>query len=260
MTSEAHVAEILLRRQRAGELEGAEREGVLAHTDRCAHCRARLSTLEEEQRAFERQIPFERFSAGVERAARESRRRAEPRARWLYPVMAAAAAVTLVTIAQPVMRSDDAAPRVSNRVKGGGAGIELRIAMGGGGPQRAATPDAPEPIIAGEHLRLAYRSGGHPYVTAVTVDAEGVVGPLHPEAGGSETVTGAGEALQYLPAFELTGRGPERVVLILSDAPLGFEDVRAAAEHAFEAAGRDVTRMGDLAVKGEQFHRTLLKQ
>jgi hypothetical protein len=73
-------------------------------------------------------------------------------------------------------------------------------------------------------------------------------------------VTGAAEALQYLPAFELTGRGPERVVVILSDAPLRYEEVRAAAERAFERAGRDVTRIGNLAIPGEQFHRTLLKQ
>jgi hypothetical protein len=259
MTSGAHVAGIVLRRVRAGELEGAEREGVLAHVQRCDECRSRLSALEDEQRAFEREISFERFSAGVQRAARDSRRRAEPRAKWLYPVMAAAATLAGVTIAQLVMRSDDHSLPGPNRVKGG-AGIELRIALRGAGPQRAASADAPEPIIPGEHLRLAYRSGGHRYVIAITVDAEGVVGPLHPEVGGSEPVIGAAEALQYLPAFELTGRGPERVVVILSDAPLRYEEVRAAAERAFERAGRDVTRMGDLAVAGEQFHRTLLKE
>jgi hypothetical protein len=36
--------------------------------------------------------------------------------------------------------------------------------------------------------------------------------------------------------------------------------VRAAAQRAFEGAGRDVTRMGDLPIAGEQFHRTLLKE
>ena len=259
MIAEAHLPEILLRKQRVGELNEAEKEGALSHLEQCAHCRARLSSLDEEQRAFEREISFERFSAGVERAARESRRASQPRPKWLYPVMAAAAAVTLFTLAQPVMDSDDRSPTQRNRLKGG-AGIELRIAAAGGGPQRTAPPDAPEPIVSGEHLRLAFRSGGHRYVMAITVDAEGVVGPLHPEVGGSESVSGAVEALQYLPAFELTGRGPERVVLILSDAPLAIEEVRGAAERAFEKAGRDVTRMGNLAVEGEQFHRTLLKQ
>ena len=259
MIAEAHLPEILLRKQRVGELNGAEQDGALSHLEQCAHCRARLSSLEEEQRAFEREISFERFSAGVERAARESRRVAQPRVKWLYPVMAAAAAVTIVTIAQPVIDSDDSSRTQRNRLKGG-AGIELRIAAAGGGPQRTATSEAAEPIVSGEHLRVGYRSGGHRYVIAITVDAEGVVGPLHPEVGGSESVSGAAESLQYLPAFELTGRGAERVMVILSDAPLALEEVRAAAERSFEKAGGDVTKMGNLAVEGEQFHRTLLKQ
>lgn len=260
MIAEAHLAEILLRRQRAGELEEPERIDVLAHLDRCGHCRGRLSAMEEEQRAFEREISFERFSAGVERAARESRRPTpSARAAWLYPAMAVAATLTVMVLAEPVSRLVEPKPRMANRVKGG-AGVDLRIAPAGGGPQRTATAEGAEPIIPGEHLRLMYRSGGRGYVMAVTVDEDGAVGPLHPEAGVSEPVTGAADALHYLPAFELTGRGAERVVVILSDGPLRFEEVRAAAESAFAAAGRDLTRMGDLPLEGEQFHRTLLKQ
>ena len=66
--------------------------------------------------------------------------------------------------------------------------------------------------------------------------------------------------MEYLPeSLEFTGHGAERVFVILSDQPLQMAEVLNAAERAFEASGRDVTKMRKLEVPGEQFARTLLK-
>ena len=85
-----HVAELRLRRFRLGELAGPDHEDIARHTTDCGPCRARLKSLDDEQRSFEREIPFERFAGGVERARRVPR---------VYPrrVWTAAAGVLVVS-------------------------------------------------------------------------------------------------------------------------------------------------------------------
>ena len=68
-----HIAELTLRRRRAGEALGAEAPAIEEHATACADCRARIRALDDEQRRFEDEISFDRFSAGVERAARSAR-------------------------------------------------------------------------------------------------------------------------------------------------------------------------------------------
>jgi hypothetical protein len=104
-----HVGELRLRRFRIGELAGAEREDVARHTAECGQCRARLRTLDDEQRQFERDIPFDRFAGGVERAQRVPR--ARPRRVWTLGAVTLAAAAGLVLVAGKV-------PSGSNRLKG----------------------------------------------------------------------------------------------------------------------------------------------
>jgi ferric-dicitrate binding protein FerR (iron transport regulator) len=97
-SSTLHVGDLRLRRFRAGEFSGQMHEEIARHTAECGSCRVQLRLLQEEQRQFERDIPFERFAGGVERACRVPRPR--PRRRWAmggaFGLVAAAAVVVLL--------------------------------------------------------------------------------------------------------------------------------------------------------------------
>ncbi|MBX7101548.1 MAG: ACP synthase, partial [Myxococcaceae bacterium] len=67
MTS--HPGELTLRQILAQDASAE----LVAHAAACEQCKVRLKALEDEQRRFEAAIPFERFAAGVERAARTPR-------------------------------------------------------------------------------------------------------------------------------------------------------------------------------------------
>lgn len=258
MMGDVHLGELKLRRLCAGELTGDEASESRAHAGECGRCRAKLRELEDEQRRFEAEIPFERFAAGVERAGRslESATRSAPRARrWLYP-LTALAAMCLLTVAARVLIPQ--AEVALNRTKGGGS-IEVIVAGAGGGPQRQASATAPEPLSRGERIRIGYTPGGHRYLVSVSIDEKGEVTPLYPEEGSSLPMAGSAQ-VQYLPeSVEFTGEGAERVVVILSDEPLEVERVKRAAREAFQRANGDVGRIDPLEVPGEQFHRTFLK-
>jgi len=141
-----HLGELALRRRRAGEtLDGGPAPGeVEAHLATCAACKARARALDDEQRRFEQEISFDRFAAGVERAARSTApRRRGPARVWLYPTLAMAAAVALVVTFAP--RHDGsgrsergAANRIANRIKGG-AGVTVRVAGATDSGRRAST-------------------------------------------------------------------------------------------------------------------------
>src|SRR2546423_6588968 len=98
-----HIGELTLRRRRAGEALGPDAAAIDAHATACADCRARLRALDDEQRRFEQEISFDRFAAGVERAARGASQAKARRPRmmlnaWVAPLAAVAACVVaLVT-------------------------------------------------------------------------------------------------------------------------------------------------------------------
>ncbi len=248
--SAAHVGELKLRRFRAGELPPEDAGAIVAHTQDCGECRAKLRGFDEEQRGFETAIPFERFAAGVERAARRPDRRGGS-LRWLAPVLSVAAALAVVLTAAPLVKERP------NRTKGG-AEVVLLVGSDGHGPQREAAVQTPEPLSAGERVRIGYKAGGHRFVAAVSVDAQGEVTALYPERGPSLPLNES-EQLQYLPSsLEFTGKGLERVVVLLGDEPLDVGAVSEAARAAFQRAG-GLAGMGPLQLPGEQFSRTVLK-
>jgi hypothetical protein len=272
MTFEPHIKEMALRRFWTGELAAPEKPAIEAHTAACPRCRARLKEMGDEQRRFEQEISFDRFAAGVERAARTPRRvpaparglsLGGPTMRWFFPLASVAAAVALTFTVAPRLRSGEDAPidRALSRLKGG-SGITVQIAPAGRGPQRTAAVSAPETLSPGERLRIGYQPGTHRYVTALSIDDQGEVSPIYPETGHSLPVSRAKGPIgstQYLPdSIELTGKGSERVIVILSDQPLEVEAVKQAALTAFQRAG-DLARLAPLELPGEQFQRTFVK-
>jgi hypothetical protein len=93
----------------------------------------------------------------------------------------------------------------------------------------------------------------------VSVDQRGAVTPVY-EASGHSLALARTSDTQYLPdSLEFTGQGLERVIIVLSEAPLSLNEVTAAARSRYEAVHGDLTQLAPLDVKGEQFHRTFLK-
>src|SRR5262249_42260213 len=201
---------------------------------------------------FEREISFDRFAAGVQRAVKS----AEPRrVRWALPAIGMAAAVLVAIVTAPfVMR----APGASSRRKGSAEAV-LRIAGKDGSAQRAASAQGAEPLSSGERVRIGYQAGRHSYLVAISVDSAGILTPLYEEKGRSVKV-GSGDQMRYLPgSLEFTGPGLERVIVILSDEPLELARVKQAAEIAYRAVDGDLGRLTKLDVPGQQFHRLVLQ-
>ena len=261
MTSETHVQELALRRFFAGELGDADRPPIEAHTAGCPRCRARLKEIGDEQRRFEEAISFDRFAAGVERAARTPRRvpaQKSPAMRWAFPAFALAAAAALALTVGPLRRPADSG---ANRIKGDG--ITVMIGGPGRAPRRTPVTDTPERLAPGERIRIGYRAGGQEYLVAVSIDDQGQIAALYPESGASVDLgSGKGDpsALAYLPdSVEFTGKGRERLIVVRSDKPLEMDAVKKAARAAYRKAGGDLARLPSLDLPGEQFQRTFVK-
>jgi hypothetical protein len=278
---DAHVGDLKLRRFFSNEALGPEHAAVAAHAATCVECGRRLAALAEEQRSFEDRISFDRFAAGVERAARVPggtggrswwRRPASTRSFvTIMSVGSLAAGLALVVGVRPLFESArqrhlqtaawDRADGL-NRLKGGipHAAITVRVAAADDqGPQRTAVAGAPEPLTVGERLRVGVQPGAHGFLFAIAIDDRGSVTPLYPEVGTSMPLPRGGR-MQYLPdSLELTGPGKERLVVLLTDEPLELDSVRRAVADAFRAAGGNLEKLPPLAVRGEQFYRTFLK-
>jgi hypothetical protein len=118
-------------------------------------------------------------------------------------------------------------------------------------------------LSPGERIRIGYQIGGHEFVLALSIDDQGEVTPLYPETGRSlrvSRVKGPNGSTHYLPdSVEFTGKGSERLIVILSDQPVEVEAAKQAAHAAFQRALSDLTRLPALDLPGEQFQRTFVK-
>lgn len=247
----AHLTEWTLRRLRAGELTGADAQQARGHVASCTHCAQVAGDLDGEQARFEAQLPFERFATGVEGAREGAKHKpAEPRVNGF--LVAVAATVLLAVVVRPLLT-----PESPNRLKGGGASADLRIA--GAGSQRAVQPGEPEALLPGERARLGYVAGPYHYVLAASLDDAGEFTPLHARGGQSLPVE-PGVERHWLPdSVEFTGKGQERVLVVLSARPLRVEAVREAALAAWTRAGSRVSAMTTLGLEGEEIHWLLRK-
>jgi hypothetical protein len=238
-TDSGHIGELRLRRFRAGEISGPEHDQIATHTSECAPCRSKLRVLQEEQRLFERDIPFERFAGGVERAARVPRVR-PPRVWALSSAFALAAAAAVVLMIWPFGKPE-LAYHGRNLIKGGTAAL-MRIASADS-VQRSLPPMESAALRPGDRLRLGYSTTTSGFLSAVSLDDRGEVSALYPEGGGSQPVT-ATHGTTYLPdSLELTGQGRERVYLFLADRPLEAETVASAIRQAHAQAQGDLAAL-----------------
>jgi hypothetical protein len=245
-----HLGELRLRRFRAGELPPDEAAEVEAHAAACGTCRVRLRALDDEQRTFERAVPFERFAGGVERAQRVPRRRPRPA---FYAASAGLAALVALVFVWVAPR-----PTTPNRIKGGDVEARLQVAAESG-EQQALAPGERLALRPRERIRIGIRSAGHRHLGAVSIDDLGEVTPLYPERGAALPL-GPSTAMTYLPdSLEFTGQGRERVFLLLAPASFAIEDLVEIARAAYQQAHANLEAMDALPTEGEQFTWLLLK-
>ena len=235
-----HPGELALRRLLAEE---SLEPSVVEHVGACGQCSTRISKFKEEQRAFEAELPFERFAAGVERAARQQK--AAPRKSSAVNVMIALAACFVAVFAGKQLL-EEGGP-TTNHIKGG-ATVDFVVAGASG--QRPA--GELEQLASGERIRIGV--SGHRHVLALSIDDAGEVSEVY-----SETLAN-GEGETWLPdSIEFTGKGREYVVVLLTDSPLITEAVSEQLRDRFKAANGDLTKLTDLQIDGVQVHRTFLK-
>jgi hypothetical protein len=225
-----HPGEHGLRRFHVGEFSAAERSLIEQHLGDCGPCRARLGALGEEQRAFEKEIPFGRFAGGVERARRVPRpSRHRP---WFFGLgLSTLAAAAVLVMARPV--SETNGNKGINKTKGAEniATLVLRIAKADGTQQRVAAPA--DVLRPGDVMRLGYRVTRGMYMAVLSIDDTGTISFIEPASGPARAVP-VGDGVSYLPdsiAFDGTGR--ERLTVFLApdsfDAAKAAEALRAAA-------------------------------
>ena len=106
-----HLGELALRRFRAGEFSIERCAEVEQHIAGCGACRGKLRGLVEEQRSFERDVPFERFAGGVERAWRVPR--PGPRRVWTLGLTGLLAAVSIDELGEVTPLYPEAGPALS---------------------------------------------------------------------------------------------------------------------------------------------------
>ena len=261
--SELHVPELTLRRIFAGELKDPSGEAARKHANECGACKAKLRVIEEEQQKFEKQISFDRFKAGVERA---SRGKTGAPSTVVGFVMAAAAAILVVFVVPALIAfngfRDSDLPTRFNNTKGAEA-VDMYIAPADNGPQRTASSTTPELLSSGDRVRLAYKANGYHYVTVVSVDEAGEVTPMYPERGLTPKVSDPFAQTLLPGAWEFTGKGAETIVILFTDGPLEMNDVLIATKDAWERSGGKVSELPEVYIPGlqiGQIHRTVLKQ
>jgi hypothetical protein len=250
---ENHIGELALRRMRAGELSPEKSAGADRHLAACAACRSKLRVLVEEERAFQRDIPFERFAGGVDRARRVPR--PSPRRAWMLGVSGVVAAAAIAVFMVRV------SPSQRNRIKGAPVEATLRIAAADPSVQRSAPAGSHEVLVPGDRVRLGYRTDDTRFLAAVSVDDGGEVTPLYPESGAALAVSPT-QAIEFLPdSIEFTGTGNERVFLYLARAPFDLAQAVQAVKSAHAQARGDLATLQSPAfAPGQQVFSWLLKK
>lgn len=225
--------ELTLRRFRAGELPGEERIRIEQRLADSAELRARLRALDDEQEAFEREVPFAEFAGGVDRARRHPPVVRQRLPRGSFVALGAAAAAMALFVALP--RSP------TSRTKGGSqAAVSVRIGNVVTGAQRDARPDQIEVLVPGDRVRVGHHLEAARWLMVLSIDDAGVVTPLHPRQGQAVTVEATPQP-SYLPdSIEFTAAGRERLVILVASKPFVASDGVQAAHSGYRRSGGDL--------------------
>jgi len=233
--SSDHPGAHLLGRLAAGEPDAPELAAAAAHVEACPTCRARLSDLDAERRAFLALHPTPAFLATLE-TRRASRRSPWARLRW--PL--AASALALAAAALLVVALLPAAPP-ETRLK---SGYDLSFHVRSGDRVALGQPGAR--LHPGDAIQLRYSAPRAAHLVVISLDGAGAVTAYY-DADGRALPVDPGVAVLLDGSIVLDATlGPERVIGCFSEAPLTTAAVLAAGTRALAAASGDpaaVTRL-----------------
>jgi hypothetical protein len=190
-----------VRRFAAGELSAAERDQMSAHVEGCSRCQASLREIEAEKARLRKDVPFDRFAAGVaERLAV-----AAPRKVWKKFLPFAAAAALLIGIGIGRTGRDDEGVRPK-----GGASTRLFQQIG-----KDVVAIGPDGAVGNGPLQLELLSPDRSQTVILLVEAH------------EATVLYAGSSRGARAPFEWVGPSKRAtLVAVLSDMPLDAEAIR----------------------------------
>lgn len=206
-------------------------DAVARHVGACPRCRRAA-----ERREASRQV----FAARVAGPLRQRLAAAPARwtfwgARWRVPsIVGAAAVIGLFAVVRA--RRPDAGTDAGSYV---GAKGDVAIQVAGRRAGRVFLFDGETPAQPGDELELTVRgAAGSAYVLVGSVDGTGRFSPFYPATldGRSLALPAGGRPLE--PPVQLDDApGPERIVIVLSSAPLLARDVARWAESAARRPG-----------------------
>jgi hypothetical protein len=207
-----------IRKLAAGELSGGEADRTRSHLETCPRCQAALREIDSEKARLEKDVPFERFSAGVAEKLAETR---APRRAWRKLLPLAAAAALLVGIGIGRTGRDDEGVRTK-----GGASARLFQQIG-----KDIVTIGPDGAVGNGPLQLELASPDRSQAVMLLLE------------GHEATVLYAGPTKGARAPFDWVGPAKRAsLVTVLSDMPLDAEAIR-----------RDVAERGpDGAPKGSE--------
>jgi hypothetical protein len=213
-----------VRRLETGELSGQSRTRTLAHVERCARCQGARRELQAERVVLEAALPFDAFVAGVaERLSRAAPARTRPLRRAMLRVAASVLLVAALGVVSVRMPRPGGSGEFSVERRKGEEPLTVYVRDGVDG--RVLTPGQAVPPRAA--LRMALGHTAREWAALALVDGDG------------PAVLYAGRALPgpLADAFEWTGSGDGRRVLVLDDAPVdGAALARRLAAGGIDAA------------------------
>lgn len=242
MSPEAHLRLHELRRYRLGELDGAPLEGSRRHLESCAQCRARLEAMEEDERAFAASTDFARSSAEI--LARFETAKEKKRPGWLgLPVLLRVATASALVLALVLPLTGLFEPKGPGlRTKGEASPILEMFVRDASGIRRGQDGMT---LHAGDSIQFRYRAAGYGYLMIVSVESNGAVSPLYPDAEDqSVPVRPDGEHLLEGSIVLDDAKGRERILAFFSAAPLESSAVAQSIRERV-GGGMDLSRSAE---------------
>lgn len=195
------------------------------HVLGCDGCRETVRVFQAERRAYLLLHPAQRALASVTTSRRPLV------ARWWLSLGSGLAAAALAVLLIWVRGTADVTDPV--RLKGKAPSLEVHVSRGGA----PATPWEPSrPVEPGDLLKFRVTPPADGYVVLLDVDARGAVEAWYGDDGGVRVKGGEATLLPGTIALDETP-GPERLVLVFSEAPADVAALRAEVAQAFADGG-----------------------